>query len=309
MRIFDKMRSRADAGAGSNYPFLTLKERDNETNLDYFGARYYSSTQGRFTGADNVGFSRGTDPQTWNLYSYTANNPLRRVDPNGRDWFQIGEGYGARFEWHKGKKYTYKDAEGKEHKAKNVGTHLLVFELSKNADGSIKRNSDGAAVGTLTLYNQNQVAAQNTEAFTGGRASDGSQYNDMPVGVFTIRTDIRERASDATALKPDNPNQLKQIYGLQEIDRSLGFADPWGSKRAALNEWDTSLPIQYRGNFLHGHERASSTTAGCICDRPETVVDAIFRINSTVTPRVRAVVTDGAPRSGDARPGPYVIRP
>jgi len=293
-------------GAGVNYPFLTQKERDIETGLDYFGARYFASTQGRFTGADNAGFSRGTDPQTWNLYSYTANNPLRRMDPNGRDWFQIGDGYGAKFEWHKGKKYTYTDADGKKHTAKNVGTHLLVFKFSKNADGTIKRNSDGAAVGTLTLYNQNRVAAQNTEAFTGGRRGDGSQFNDMPVGVFTIRTDIRERASDNTAV---NGDLLAPVYGLQEIDRSLGFAGPWGTRRARLNEWDTSLPIEYRGNYLHGHENETNTTAGCICDRPQTVLDAIFRINSTVTPRVKVVVTDGAPRSGDSKPGPYVINP
>jgi RHS repeat-associated protein len=31
---------------------FTQKERDIETGLDYFGARYYSSTQGRFTSAD-----------------------------------------------------------------------------------------------------------------------------------------------------------------------------------------------------------------------------------------------------------------
>jgi RHS repeat-associated protein len=303
-----KTWARAGGCAGSNYTFLTSKERDNETGLDYFGARYFSSTQGRFTGADNPAFSRGTDPQTWNLYSYAANNPLSRVDPNGRDWFQIGDGYGASFEWHKGKKYSYTDADGNKQKAKNVGTHLLVFEFSKNADGSIKRNSDGAAEGTLTLYNQNKVAAQNDAAFTGGRKSDGSQMNDMPLGVFTIRTDIRDRASDSRATTSDG-QLLKPIYGLQEIDSSLGFGEPWGSKRAALNEWDTSLPIQYRGNYLHGHERATSTTLGCICDRPETVLDAIFTINSTVTPRVKAVVTDGAPRSGDARPGPYVIRP
>jgi RHS repeat-associated protein len=296
--------ARAQARAGSHYPFLTQKERDIETGLDYFGARYYSSTQGRFTGADNPGFSNGSDPQTWNLYAYTANNPLRRVDPDGRDWFQIGDGHGARFEWHEGKKYKYKDEDGNEQTAKNVGTHLLVFEFSRNEDGSIRRNSDGAAIGTLTLYNQNRVVAENNEAFTGGTG-----YDDMPVGVFTIRTDIRERASNESALKPDNPRELKQIYGLQEIDRSLGFAGPWGSKRAALNEWDPNLPKLYRGNFLHGRERTTSVTAGCICDRRETVLDAIFAINHRVTPRVKAVVTDGAPRIGDARPGPYVIRP
>ncbi len=46
--------SRVDAGAGSNYTFLTLKERDFETGLDYFGARYFAPTQGRFTSVDPV---------------------------------------------------------------------------------------------------------------------------------------------------------------------------------------------------------------------------------------------------------------
>jgi RHS repeat-associated protein len=45
---------------------FTLKERDNETNLDYFLARYYSSTQGRFTSPDQ--FSGGPDA----LYAFTA---------------------------------------------------------------------------------------------------------------------------------------------------------------------------------------------------------------------------------------------
>ncbi len=76
--------SRAAAGAWFNYPFLTSKERDNETGLDFFGARYYGSTQGRFTSADPL-LSSGSidDPQTWNRYSYTLNNPLKYTDPFG----------------------------------------------------------------------------------------------------------------------------------------------------------------------------------------------------------------------------------
>ena len=63
---------------------FTGQMRDAETNLDYFNARYLSSHQGRFTSADlpfadqHVG-----DPQSWNLYPYVRNNPLRYVDPNG----------------------------------------------------------------------------------------------------------------------------------------------------------------------------------------------------------------------------------
>src|SRR5438067_6027092 len=83
---------------------FTQKERDNETGLDYFLARYYSSTQGRFTSPDE--FTGGPDelysfaddasdnptfyadlrnPQSLNKYQYSYNNPLRYVDPNGHD--------------------------------------------------------------------------------------------------------------------------------------------------------------------------------------------------------------------------------
>jgi RHS repeat-associated protein len=61
---------------------VTGKERDNETGLDYFGARYYSSMLGRFTSVDPM-FGRIRNPQTLNRYIYTTNNPVNRIDPNG----------------------------------------------------------------------------------------------------------------------------------------------------------------------------------------------------------------------------------
>jgi RHS repeat-associated protein len=65
---------------------FTGKERDAETGLDYFGARYYASQTGRFTTVDPVldVDKAVTNPQLWNRYAYTTNNPLRRVDPDGR---------------------------------------------------------------------------------------------------------------------------------------------------------------------------------------------------------------------------------
>ena len=66
---------------------FTGKERDAETGLDYFGARYFSGAQGRFTSPDklNVTDDRLLVPSTLNKYAYAANNPLRFVDPDGRD--------------------------------------------------------------------------------------------------------------------------------------------------------------------------------------------------------------------------------
>jgi RHS repeat-associated protein len=63
---------------------FTQKERDNETGLDYFGARFYASSQGRFASPDPL-LSSGTveNPQSWNRYSYVLNHPLELTDPFG----------------------------------------------------------------------------------------------------------------------------------------------------------------------------------------------------------------------------------
>lgn len=64
---------------------FTQKERDSETGLDYFGARYYSSAQGRFTSVDPSGKSiKRINPQTWNRYTYCLNSPLEYIDSNGK---------------------------------------------------------------------------------------------------------------------------------------------------------------------------------------------------------------------------------
>ncbi len=70
---------------------FTGKERDSESGNDYFGARYYSSSMGRFMSPDwsvkvmPVPYAKLDNPQSLNLYSYMYNNPLRGTDPDGHD--------------------------------------------------------------------------------------------------------------------------------------------------------------------------------------------------------------------------------
>lgn len=72
-------------GGGPRLKF-TSKERDSETGLDYFGARYLSAAMGRFTGADKPFADQDPyEPQSWNLYSYVRNNTLKFVDETGRE--------------------------------------------------------------------------------------------------------------------------------------------------------------------------------------------------------------------------------
>lgn len=69
-----------------NYKF-TGKERDSESNLDNFGARYDSSSMGRFMSPDPIWVKgdRMLDAQRLNLYTYVRNNPLRLTDVSGMD--------------------------------------------------------------------------------------------------------------------------------------------------------------------------------------------------------------------------------
>jgi len=78
---------------------FTGKLRDNETGLDYFGARYFSGAQGRFTSADwstapqAVPYAKLEDPQTLNLYSYVRNNPLATADADGHTEYYTPTGH------------------------------------------------------------------------------------------------------------------------------------------------------------------------------------------------------------------------
>jgi RHS repeat-associated protein len=63
---------------------FTGQHRDTETGLDFFQARYYSNSHGRFLSADPLLASADPRrPQTWNRYSYVLNNPLKLIDPSG----------------------------------------------------------------------------------------------------------------------------------------------------------------------------------------------------------------------------------
>lgn len=73
---------------------FTGKERDTETSLDYFGARYYGAQVERFTSPDSVGdgldpvpvpWANFENPQSLNLYAYVRNDPLSNSDPDGND--------------------------------------------------------------------------------------------------------------------------------------------------------------------------------------------------------------------------------
>ena len=76
-------------GYENDYLF-TGQERDEETDLYYYNARYYDAELGRFASVDPW-FGDIMDPQSLNKFSYVRNNPLRYVDPTGMYNEESGE--------------------------------------------------------------------------------------------------------------------------------------------------------------------------------------------------------------------------
>jgi RHS repeat-associated protein len=74
-----------------NHHKFTGKERDAESGLDNFGARYNASSMGRFMTPDPkiLSIRHIINPQKWNKYAYTINNPLRYFDPNGMEEIEV----------------------------------------------------------------------------------------------------------------------------------------------------------------------------------------------------------------------------
>jgi RHS repeat-associated protein len=74
----------APAAGGAPLKFAGM-ERDASSGIDYDHARYMASLGGRFLGVDTLG-GYVEDPQTWNRYAYTRDNPLRYNDLNGLEF-------------------------------------------------------------------------------------------------------------------------------------------------------------------------------------------------------------------------------
>jgi RHS repeat-associated protein len=175
---------------------FTQKERDNETGLDYFIARYYSSRLGRFTSSDYVdgnpatlldSFERSSalpystllNPQTLNSYSYAYNNPLSFIDPDGHQ----GKARIALYD-SGGKKTGYEiRAEGGQNDSPNIhvfdrkGREVGRFSL-KTAGGSWQnaRKLPARIQELVKNYAESKWGAENVARGVPGRAYAEGYY-------------------------------------------------------------------------------------------------------------------------------------
>ena len=136
------------------------KEKDDETGLDYFGARYLSVESGRFLAVDPV---RAVDefsgqinsailanPQRLNVYAYSLNNPYRYVDPDGELAIIAAAIVGALF--------AYLSAPDSANAPENSSTPIYESQGEKSiifgAAGGLGGKAVGSAIGAYRLASQ-----------------------------------------------------------------------------------------------------------------------------------------------------------
>jgi RHS repeat-associated protein len=82
---FGRILSETNPSVSFRYGY-TGRERDLESGLDYYRARYYDPQVGRFISVDPMGFGAGDT----NLYRYVGNSSTNANDPSGEFWNFVG---------------------------------------------------------------------------------------------------------------------------------------------------------------------------------------------------------------------------
>jgi RHS repeat-associated protein len=241
-------------------PRSTGKERDTESGNDYFGARYYANSMGRFMSPDYTGDDDGppeavpyadlSDPQSLNLYAYVQNNPLSRFDSEGHDCVQTS----------------------------NATSQSVTVTVASGTCGS----SGGTYVdGTV---NMNSIAYNGQ---TGNLSFNISNYADGSGTSGTVEL------GQAPAYGPlEGPaNQA----GLNQLSNAAGVVN--AAAKAEFNAFGFVFPLETLAADLLSGGAPSGTQAAGISKKPGTLgmgkgTDALRRENKVASDIAKKLGTD-----------------
>ncbi|MDP2303917.1 MAG: RHS repeat-associated core domain-containing protein [Ignavibacteria bacterium] len=246
------------SSANDKYKF-TEKERDIETNYDYFshrdgkpGARYYDSEVGRWLSVDPMDSERpGLSP-----YNYCQNNPLGRIDPTGMldDWVEDKDG---NIYWDENAKSQETTKEGETY----LGEVVVVFEGSENEQLGEGDNlyGDGAHLANVTVYGPGGSEDVNTyKGYT--MSSDPNKFGVVADGNFTVnRTTTPGPYGSEWALNNRGSVPAKGGYNPAYPNRKPGFLTGVFIHRSNNNGWAGTF--QKKG-LTHG------VSQGCLLIEP-----------------------------------------
>jgi RHS repeat-associated protein len=167
---------------------FTGKERDAESGNDYFGARYYASSMGRFMSPDPsaLDYADPTNPQSLNLYAYAMNNPLIYLDPTGLECVWSDGSYDSNDDKDTGDNAgTNGDHSGCTGQGGAWVDHSF-FASQNAADWSSSGNTDLAGVYTALTSSSTSITVN---ADTSGSMMSTDVGYDSSVGVYFTKND------------------------------------------------------------------------------------------------------------------------
>jgi RHS repeat-associated protein len=260
----------ASPGTAARFRQFTGKERDSESGLDYFGARYYGSALGRFTSPDwsavpqPVPYADFSNPQTLNQYSYVGNNPLAHADADGH--CGLIDGVPCSFsQWTSS--LPDRLIRGLKFEANTV---LEMVHIGAKFTPSNAEQADAMKVGESVKPEFETALAM---------AVPGPKSEEVPLGDFHAPGDV--------------PNGQVVVRGGQSEMPPAG--EPFsGSQGATTGEAGAGVP--------HGTIR--ETTAGNVRANGGTVEVAPERTRSGTMNYQHVNVTEGKPSFGPPKPNP-----
>jgi RHS repeat-associated protein len=252
---------------------FTGKERDTESGLDYFGARYNSSSMGRFmspdwsAGPSTVPYAKLTNPQTLNLYAYVGNNPMSVIDPDGHFWQELNNWVHKR-EWKKND--PPQDTVTTEQHDKGVLQQKQPFTVTLN---SRQANIPGGQVLHDTGVNHEWITTR-TGTSTGMGTAQGVPQSDAP-GVETQVVDHTGQVPTSTATYTNVDETAINAY--------LKAGTPTGRWIPGVNDCNT-----WAANAI------AQSTPHDIRSGPTTVVRGVVVIEAPVIYHNVVVYADGS---------------
>jgi len=258
---------------------FTGKELDKESNLLYFEARYYNAIVGKFVSVDPIEINIGV-PQRLNLYSYTLNNPIIFIDPNGYDsviWVSndIHTENKNTESYNTYKSYIFTDglfsAFLKQSIASFFGFSWLSDWLSAGVLETTRNSKDGNDYDTSGSIppTKNKLYQKQPERYEVRKGEvDGIQkYRIGDENIYTSRDDLTAIANSTQVRNPVNPNRPRTFLNFDpyqkpcHLEGCLGISDKDGKaftgskteKFIKLNSYlETKIPDLKQVNKIGG---------------------------------------------------------